>query len=566
MRSIDPTLLYEIRGVLDAAPHGAKDIALHPYAARLDVSIATLRRHLRRQHGRAKECTGRPSTIPAELVEAAWDEIVAGQEMGLQARQLPMRIILDRLRAAGMPGADRASVSGINNAIRAAGLRRESRRQRMEPAFALDVVHFDFSRSKYVQLHTFSPNDGDYVCRVYGRHLGYKEDGKMMRTWLASAIDGHSRMARMRMFAATGEDAGLALLALNDFWSPEQAAGHPAFHPARELWVDRGSAGRTQAFTQTLASVGVDVHVTQSKEAQGKVERQFRTLWAAFELPLALELGEGATLTLGEYNSRLHAFLLEQAQWDHPTMPGTRAEAYASSIRLVRPDGSPVERILDADLLGAFYDTQARVVDATGHVTIERTMYLVPERIGRVWVERGDAVRIYRYADGTVYGSLVAHPGERPVLLVAGTPAAAHPVGRADTPAERRDPVNRRTPQPVRLAAIASPPAEAPVETSRPTPTRIDLRREQAAQAGNVLAFRRPAEQLTADGPREESDAPDTLTGHALRAYVGRRLDAYGLGYGDVAHLFDGLAADPATTQRDADLVLSALFTATRVA
>lgn len=571
MREIAPTLLFEIKRALDSAPHGAKDQALQPFADALDVSVATIRRHLRRLAGRAKECAGRTATIPDLLVQSVWDEKVAAMEMGLSPRELPTRIALDTMRQLGVPGAAQASVSGLNAAIKAAGLRRKARVQRMEPEHALDVVHFDFSRSKYFQLHTFDPaargGGGDHVLRVYGRHLGYKEEDRTLRSWIVSAIDGHSRMARAEMYAATGEDASLALLALNTFWAPESAGEHLMFHPARELWVDRGSAGRTEAFVETLGSVGVDVVVTQSKEAQGKVERQFRTLWSAFEVPLALELGEGSTITLGDYNARLSAFLVEQGAWNHPTMPGTRADAYRTSLARVRPDGSPVERLLAANLLGAAYDRVSRVVDPTGCISVGRQTYEVPERVGRVWVERGDAVRVYRYADGSIYGALVAHPGERPFLLAEGARSASHPIGRAETPAEASaGRVNRRQPQAERIGAAAAPDAPA-APLSRPTPTGLDTRREKG-DGPVVHRFRRPAEQLTAAGPREEAHAEtaDTLTGTDLRRYVGRRLGPYRLGYDDVADLFDGLAADPSTTRAHVDVVLAALLTTARVA
>lgn len=575
MRDIPPSLLAEIRRALDDAPHGAKAAALAPFAAMLGTSAATIRRALRTHYGRAKRATGRPRTIPEALVEAVWDEKVAGMEMGLQARELPTRIALDRLARYGVPGAAEASVSAVNDAIRRAGLRRAQRAQRMEPAFALDVVHLDFSRSKYFQLYTYSPEHGDYVCRVGGRHLAYKEEGRTLRTWIASIVDGHSRLARARMYPATGEDAGFALLALRDFWDAAAADGHPMYHPARTLWVDRGSAGRDRTFTDTLAAVGVQVHVAQSKEAQGKIERQFRTLWSAFELPLALELGEGATITLADYNARLHAWLCQQARWAHPTAPGTRESVYAESLARVRPDGSPVARLLDADLLASHYDARLRTVDATGCVTIERRAYRVPERVGQVWIGRGERLRIYRYAPegGPVqlYASLVDHPGEQTFPLAEGHVAHAHPVGRAQTPREAAAArLDRRRPQLERLASHAAPEPHQPEprqpEPRQPTPSRLNLR--PADTETPVFSFRRSPETLTAHGPREEATAhagaEGALTAHDLRAYVGRRLAPYGLAYPDVSDVFDPLLGQ--ATRADADLVLAHAIATRRVA
>ena len=566
MPKIDTALLYEIRRQLDAAEHGAKDAALQPYADQLGVSVATVRRQLRKQYGRAKETTGRPRTISDELLDAVWDEKVAGREMGLQAREIPTRICLDRLAAAGFPGAAEASPTGINNAIKRAGYRRTERRQRIEPDFALDTVHLDFSRSKYFQLHTFDGAAGDHVLRVYGRHLGYKEEDKVLRTWIASTVDGHSRLARMQCFAATGEDAGLALRALAAFWNVDQADGHPFHHPPRTLWVDRGSAGRTEGFVETLARADVEVNVTQSKEAQGKVERQFRTLWSAFELPLALELGQGSYIHLGDYNERLNAFLLEQADWHHPTKPVTRREAFASSVAQVRPDGSPVERLFAGDLMGSFHIREERVVDVTGCVTYKRQPYLVPEQVGPHWIDQGARIRIYQYADGSLYGSLVDHPGEQPFQLSESNRAASHPVGRSSTPTtEARDRVSTRQPQADRIADRMALVGQADAEErapSRPTPSRIELAKTD--DGPTVFAFRRPPETIQPEGPREEAHAEsrDAMHGPALRTYVGRRLAPYGLGYADVADVFAPLESDPQTTQRDADLVISALISA----
>jgi hypothetical protein len=558
-RTLDSSLVFEIKRTLDAAPHGGKDLALRPYAESLGMTTRNLRRYVRRQHGRAKECAGRPATIPDELVEAVWDEKVASMDMGLQRREIPTRIALQQLARLGVPGAEDASPSGINAAIRRLGLRVKSRVQRIEPDYALDVAHLDFSRSKYFQLYTWDGAAGDHVLRVQGNHLAYKEEDKVLRSWIVSVVDGRSRMARAKLYPATGEDASLALRALDEFWSPETAI-HDYFHPCRDLWVDRGSAGRTEAFTTSLASVGVDVTVVQSKEAQGKVERQFRTLWSAFEVPLALELGEGATIHLAEYNERLSAFLVEQADWAHPSMPGTRRSVYADSLSLVRPDGSAVERLLRANLIENFYDRKSRTVDPYGCVKIDRQSYQLPERVGNVWIEEKMEVRIYTYTDGSLYASLVDHPGERPFQIAEGSRAASHPIGRAETPAEQHAAPKRRQRQEDRIAARLGQ-----SEPSRPQPAGLDV--TGGKQAPNIRSMGRQPERLVASGPREAAAAEaNRLTGLDLRRYVGRRVAPYDLTYGDVADLFSDLERDPATQRPAVDAVLSNLFAFAKVA
>jgi hypothetical protein len=554
IRTLDTGLVFEIKRALDAAPHGGKNGVLQPYADAFGMSVGNLRRYLRKQHGRAKECAGRPATLSDELVEAVWDEKVASMDMGLQRREIPTRIALQQLARLGVPGADEASPSGINAAIKRLGLRVKSRVQRIEPDYALDVAHLDFSRSKYFQLYTWDGAANDHVLRVQGNHLAYKEEGDTLRSWIVSVVDGRSRMARARLYPATGEDASLALRALDEFWSPERAI-HDYFHPCRDLWVDRGSAGRTEAFTTSLASVGVDVTVVQSKEAQGKVERQFRTLWSAFEVPLALELGEGSTIHLAEYNERLNAFLIEQADWAHPSMPGTRRSVYAESLALVRPDGSAVERLLGANLIESFYDRKSRTVDPYGCVKIGRESFLLPERVGRVWIEKGMDVRIYTYTDGSLYASLVDHPGERPFQIAEGSRAASHPIGKTETPGEQHAAPRRRQRQEDRVAA----------RLGKPQPSNLDV--TGGKQAPNIRQMGRRPERLVADGPREAAAAEAArLTGLDLRRYVGRRVAPYDLTYGDVADLFADLERDPATQRPAVDAVLSSLFALAKVA
>lgn len=524
-RELSQELLNEIQREVDGAPHGAKTATLEPWADLLGCSVATLYRHLGRKRKRRKVGCGRRPSIPEHLLEFIWDTKIAAEEIGLANRRLSTRRALANARALELDGADDASVSGINAAIRRLGWDLEPVRQRMEPLHALDVVHLDFSRSKYFQIYAF--DGSDYLLRVDGRQLQYKEEGRAMRSWIVGIIDGHSRLSRLRMYPATGEDATLALQALQQFWTAETE--HPFVHAPRVLWSDRGAAARTKAFTDVMASLDINVHLAQSKEAQGKIERQFRTLWSDFEVPLALELGHGAHLPLAEYNARLEAWCIEQCGWHHPTQRGTRGELYQKSIRLTLPDGRPVARTLDADLLGALFFTDYRVVDDTRSITIDRQSYRVPEKIGRIYVDRGMRLRVSRYQDGTVVASLVDAPHEEPVVLQTRRLGHSHPVARPATGAEiAGERIDIRQPHGRGLDSRPEAPSRATGTVRRPL-TAVNL-------SGDP-------EQLTPDGPREEANTSreTILTGPELRTYVGRRLAPYRLTYADVADGFDDL-------------------------
>lgn len=522
-RDVSPEILYEVHRRLDAAPHRQKTPVVKEIAAFFGVSTATVYRWDRDRFGHKKQCAGRPQLYSEALIEAVVDEIARGMEMGTSRRRIKTETVLKRLASyEGFPyaaEAARASAGNVNSRIKAGGYFATPFFNRIEPDYAGQISHLDFSRSKYFQIHTYDAGRDDYILRVEGHHLAYKENNKTRKSWLVLMVEGYSRMFKARMYPASGEDAMLALGAMRDFLV-EPDGDHPLRYGMEQLWMDRGAAAKTEYFRNALSSNGIELVEVQSKEANGKVERRFRSLWAGFELPLALDVGRGGTITMSEYNEALAAHALHVANSPHVFRAGSQAEVYAASL-----DARGIAHVFDEDLALHAFDVQVRTVGPDGCVSLAGYgIYRLPTQVGGTWVQAGMKVRLHPYPKtGEVVGRMVDVPHDGHFALERV--AAYGPTdweGRAHgTPADR-----------VKNAAASS--------------TRTPSREHHTP----APAWQRPAAapQIEATparprGPREDVAVPtvEVLSPLAIRDLVGQHVARFGVTFADVEPAFSDL-------------------------
>jgi hypothetical protein len=518
--------LYEVDQRVKSAPWGQAERVWSECARLAGTTVPTLRRWVRDEFGRKKACPGRGKTYSDELIRMVWDVKLSAMDMGTHRREPATAWALGYLADRGFEEAASASVSAVNTRIKP--LRAKRFFDRIEPDYACQVVHMDFSRSKYTQIHTFDPVLNDYVLRVDGRGLAYKEDNTARRSWLVSYMDGYSRLFHARMYAASGEDATLAMQHLKHVYLGEHE--HPLIHLPTQLWMDRGAAGRTHFFSNALDSQNVELVLTQSKEAGGKVERQFRTIWTCFELTLAYELGHRATLTMTEYNERLFAFCQQAAQWRHPTRRGTRASVYTASMR------SPYvpARVPTADLFATAFAVETRTVDPYGQVSLAGYgKYQMPAEIEGRFVQPGMEVRLYPYpATGRVWARMVSFPHDGHVELA---------------PAEARSPASFS-------GASAPLPGDVMRRASQP-PKPSGQIPDVPRAGGGVRQMPVAAEPSEPTGPAFDAPAERRLSEREVRERVGRRAQSAGIPTADMMLAFAALAAsEPTPAEVDAHL------------
>ncbi|MEL7171211.1 MAG: hypothetical protein AAGN64_17840, partial [Bacteroidota bacterium] len=178
-----------------------------------------------------------------------------------------------------------------------------------------------------------------------------------------------------------------------------------------------------------------------------------------------------------------------------------------------------------------------RVIDAYGCVTIDRTEFKVPDKVGRVWLNPGMKLRCYRYPHtGELVANLVDVPSEGEFFC---EPVEQIPFGqfqgRALTPRERtaRE-VDLGQPSHERHGA-AKPAASTESQATSPVIRTLPPRTEPAEVSGpKVRALKAETEHLAPERARE---------------IIARRLGHTGLLYSDdaVRRYFEPLIASGLT-------------------
>ena len=408
MPKIPEDVLRSIQQEIDDADHGGKSAVVRDWAARFDCSPKTLRRHL----GKVRPLTAKRKRAPRPPeVEWKWIERVAQlkirvEQAGLEARELSTEEAIRVLEEAGEVPPGLLTVSTVNRRLDEAGFRDEDPKVRVETDFANQVWQFDFSRSKYVQvLRREDRLDGepDYLCRISGRHLHYKENGRLRNLWLCQVKDSYSRARLSRGYVSTGETAELGWTFLDwAFARPDD--GHPMRGVPHVLKVDQGAFGKHHATALACEAYDIDLRLSKpyNKDSQGKVERAWRSLWQEFEMALVARHGVGFTLRLSEYNDALAEHLARDLDKRHPERPSlTRRESYGSTLAAhPRRDVAP-------GVYRHVFRIEERTVKPEQRVRIDNAFYAVPHEVDGVRIKPGMRVRLMVNLDGEVRGQCV---------------------------------------------------------------------------------------------------------------------------------------------------------------
>ena len=211
--SLDANLIQQLKNELEAAGHGNKQGIYNRYAESLQVSRATLQRELRRRFGKQKSVE-REQRIPQELIDRIADMKTEGfllTKGGGVERELSTERCIQILQDQGVPGAELLTKTSANRRLEESGFRRRKIPVRVEVPYANFEWQMDFSRSKYFQVHGFDQERNDYILRVSGKELHYKQDNNRLRTWLAAVKDSYSRIRDVQAFAAAGESAMIGM-------------------------------------------------------------------------------------------------------------------------------------------------------------------------------------------------------------------------------------------------------------------------------------------------------------------------------------------------------------------
>jgi len=200
------------------------------------------------------------------------------------------------------------SVSSINKMGNRMELNKRSRRiQRFQAEQPNQMHHIDASSSQFFYVDDVLP-DGDYILKLHKSSKYYKNKPipKQVRPWIYGLVDDYSGCGVARYTAAPGESLADNLEFLE--WAWGNTDDKPFHGLPKKIKADKGPMMRGKSVEDLLErlSVDVDPSVPGAKDAHGKIERPWRTLWQRFEKQfLVVDDWENFEIKLSELNRQL---------------------------------------------------------------------------------------------------------------------------------------------------------------------------------------------------------------------------------------------------------------------
>ncbi len=305
----DPGLLESARREVLYAPYGMRG----EMAARWSHILAVSPQHLRRLLTEQNPFRERRQTEPIRPEYYAWAHTIwqvktrPPEEAGeLSMEDAIASAVKQRLVPAEAAG---APVGTYNRIGREMGwTAREKRRNRIQALRPNEAHHFDASTSQFLHIAK-RLGDGEYLLKLHRPAAGgYKNKPipvDRLRPYYYAAADDHSGRLAGRCVAAVGENAADSMESLCEFW---EEMGLP-----EELDCDEGMLKKCFASRDWVERLRVALppHMPYEKEAHGKIERPWRTLWQKFEMVLYAECPDWKKfeITMGELNRRLKIYI-----------------------------------------------------------------------------------------------------------------------------------------------------------------------------------------------------------------------------------------------------------------
>jgi hypothetical protein len=315
--------MEQIRAEVNAAPRGQKAVVVARWAEVLKVDRATVYTLLRVPGGRTRKAGAKSRELVAWATVAAVYKKSPPPGAGEISTDQAVRLAVQN---GDLPaGALEVPVATINRTIRALGLAPQARRRnRIQAGYPNRRHHFDASSSKFLYVAR-DLGGGDYLLKLHRPgQMGYKNKPipvERLRPWVYGVTDDYSGRLIVRYTVAHGESLVDSLSFLAHAW---ERMGLP-----EDLLADQGILKKGFASADLIArlDVGLPESLPYAKEAHGKIERPWRTLWQRLEKPMfagdwkkfELKLSELHVMTenyLAEYNAMPHRFEREISRMD----------------------------------------------------------------------------------------------------------------------------------------------------------------------------------------------------------------------------------------------------------
>lgn len=320
---LDETVVEMIREQWRSAPRGHKTAVIRKWAEITGLSYSRV--YARMRTGRRRSGAAKIAGIERQAEIIAQIKKRPPEHRGEIATEDAMEIA----RANGFDIT--ASRSAIDRAMRRQDLSARPRRvSRWQADYPNQLHHTDASSSDafYAARRL---DDGDYVLKLYKGYQGYKNKPVPIRErpWVYGLVDDHSGVAAARYVVAPGECWTDALDFLCWCWAADEQ--HWFCGIPEHIKADHGPLLKSEEATSFLFRLGValDPSIPGAKEAHGKVERPWRTLWQRFERPFFAEDFKSFEIRLSELNARLMHYLDRYNDKPHRFTRGlTRKQAW----------------------------------------------------------------------------------------------------------------------------------------------------------------------------------------------------------------------------------------------
>lgn len=327
---IDPNITAQITAEWQAAPRGHKSAVVAKWACMIGVVPQTIYRLLPTDQERKGERLLPGIEDVARTIAVIKNSPPDHRGVISTADAMKMCLINKKIPAmyADVPHGT------IDRVIRELGLNAKRRRvERFQAERPNEMHHVDASSSNCLYIAKTLP-DGDYLLRLHRGNKDYKNkpipvDG--LRPWIYGLTDDYSGVHYCRYVAAKGENARHNMEFLCWVWW-EIGVG-------KRIKGDFGpmmsSPEAKDFFDRCL--VDIDPSTPLNKDAHGKIERPWRTLWQKFELPYfamsdwkhfeisMTELNQQLMNYSAEYNDQRHRFerqFTRRQMWERISLHG----------------------------------------------------------------------------------------------------------------------------------------------------------------------------------------------------------------------------------------------------
>jgi len=315
-RQIDPAILSLVKTDLANAAYGGKTLIMKSWADRLGVSPQSLYREF--PTGRTRKGERKLEGIEDAAIIVAKIKARPPEHRGQITTVDALRIAIDNHlipdTLVDVPA------STYDRVLREIGASRHRRRvERYQAERPNEMHHIDASSSNCFYVARELP-DGDYVIKIHGGTKDYKNKPVpiRLRPWIYGITDDYSGYHYGRYIAALGECAGDNIDFLCGAWS--QTPEKELFGLPERIKGDHGPMMSSDGIPEWFERLGVtiDDSIILNKEAHGKIERPWRTMWQRFELPFFAESDwRKFEIALSELNTRFVRYQREYNERPH---------------------------------------------------------------------------------------------------------------------------------------------------------------------------------------------------------------------------------------------------------